>query len=82
MKIQQLQRIPSCITVMQQMRDELVSYRQIASLEILKPALEQMDLWTFWKSNALSLPNYFIAAYTVALVPRSSADCDIDYLLD
>ena len=56
--------------------DELVSYRQIASLEISKPALEQMDLWTFWKSNALSPPNYFIAACTVALVPPSSAVCE------
>ena len=35
-----------------------------------------MDLWAFWKSNALSLPNYFIAACTVALVPPSSAVCE------
>ena len=75
-EIEQLQRIPSCITVMQKMREELVSYRQIASLEISKPALEQMDVWTLWKSNALSLPNYFIAACTVALVPPSSAVCE------
>ena len=33
-EIEQLQRIPSCITLMQKLRDELVSYRQIASLEI------------------------------------------------
>ena len=39
-EIEQLQRIRSCITVMQKMRDELVSYRQIASLEISKPALK------------------------------------------
>ena len=53
-----------------------MSYRHIARVEISKSALEQIDFWTFWKSNALSLPNYFIAACAVAVVPPSSAVCE------
>ena len=34
---------------------------------------EQIGSWTFWTTYALALPNYFIVACTVALVPPSSA---------
>ena len=75
-EIEQLQRIPCCILMMKELRVEIVSYRIRATLEIRKPALEQTDLWTFWTRNALILPNYFIVACTVALIPPSSAVCE------
>ena len=37
---------------------------------------EQIDFLTFWTTYALALPNYFIVACTVALVPPSSALCE------
>ena len=33
-------------------------------------------MWTFWTTYALALPNYFIVACTVALVPPSFAVCE------
>ena len=35
-----------------------------------------IDLWNFWTTYALALPNYFIVACTVAPVPPSSAICE------
>ena len=58
------------------MREELENYRDLSVRETLKPKEEQIDLWTFWTTYALALPNYFIVAYTVALVPPSSAVCE------
>ena len=37
---------------------------------------EQIDFLTFWTTYALALPNYFVVACTVALVPPSSALCE------
>jgi hypothetical protein len=59
------------------LRDELENYRDISVRETLKPIEEQMDLWTFWTTYALAIPNYFIVACTVALIPPSSAVCEI-----
>eukprot|EP00596_Hydrurales_sp_CCMP1899_P005209 CAMPEP_0119035962 /NCGR_PEP_ID=MMETSP1177-20130426/3286_1 /TAXON_ID=2985 /ORGANISM="Ochromonas sp, Strain CCMP1899" /LENGTH=724 /DNA_ID=CAMNT_0006994953 /DNA_START=56 /DNA_END=2227 /DNA_ORIENTATION=- len=75
-EIEQLQRIPSCIRTMHKLREELENYRDISVTEALKPMEEQMDLWTFWTTHALSLPNYFIVACIVALIPPSSAVCE------
>ena len=47
------------------------NYRDLSVRETLNQ--ERHDLWTFWTTYALALPNYFIVACTVALVPPSSA---------
>ena len=75
-EIEQLQRIPSCILTIHRLREELENYRDLSVRESLKPMEEQIDLWTFWTTYALALPNYFIVACTVALVPPSSAVCE------
>ena len=75
-EIEQLQRIPSCILTIHRLREELENYRDLSVRETLKPMEEQIDLWTFWTTYALALPNYFIVACTVALVPPSSAVCE------
>ena len=72
-EIQQLRRIPSCILTIHRLREELENYRDLSVRETLKPMEEQIDLWTFWTTYALAIPNYFIVACTVALVPPSSA---------
>ena len=48
------------------------NYRDLSVRETLKPMEKQIDLWTFWTTYALALPNYFIVACTVALVPPSA----------
>ena len=75
-EIEQLQRFPWCLQTIQKLRDETENYRDISTAETSKPTLEQTDLWSFWKSNALILPNYFSVACTVALIPPSSAVCE------
>ena len=47
-----LERIPSCIRIMQKLRDELELYREHAKIEMSKPVLIRKDLWTFWTFNA------------------------------
>ena len=49
---EQLSRIPSCIRIMQKLRDELELYREHAKIEMSKPVLNRKDLWTFWTFNA------------------------------
>ena len=51
-EIEQLQRIPSCIHMMQKLRDEAELYRDHAKIEISKPVQNRKNLWTFWKFNA------------------------------
>ena len=51
-EIEQLSRIPSCIRIMQKLRDELEFYREHAKIEMSKPVLNRKDLWTFWTFNA------------------------------
>ena len=75
-EIQQLRRISSCILKIHRLREELENYRDLSERETLKPMEEQIDLWTFWTTYALALPNYFIIACTVSLVPPSSAVCE------
>ena len=75
-KVEQLSRIPSCIRIMQKLRDELELYREHAKIEMSKPVLIRKDLWTFWTSHALILPIFFAAASTVALISPSSAVCE------
>ena len=60
----------------QKLRDETENYRDISTAETSKPILEQTDLWSFWKPNALILPIFFSVACTVALIPPSSAVCE------
>ena len=73
---EQLQRISSCILTIHRLREELENYRDLSVRDSLKPMEEEIDLWTFWTTYALALPNYFIVACTVALVPPSSAVCE------
>ena len=75
-EVEQLSRIPSCIRIMQKLRDELDLYREHAKIEMSKPVLNRKNLWTFWTYNALILPNYFAVASTVALISPSSAVCE------
>ena len=56
-EVEQLSRIPSCIRIMQKLRDELELYRKHAKIEMSKPVLIRKDLWTIWTFNALILPN-------------------------
>ena len=51
-EVEQLSRIPSCIRIMQKLRDELELYREHAKIEMSKPVLNRKDLWTFWTFNA------------------------------
>ena len=58
-EVEQLSRIPSCIRIMQKLRDELELYREYAKIEMSKPVLIRKDLWTFWTFDALTLPIFF-----------------------
>ena len=60
-EVEQLSRIPSCIRIMQKLRDELELYREDAKIEMSKPVFTRKDLWTFWTFNALILTNYSTA---------------------
>ena len=75
-EVEQLQQMPCCILTIPRLREELENYRELSVRETLKPMEEQIDLWTFWTTYALALPNNFIVACTVAPVPPSSAICE------
>jgi hypothetical protein len=69
-EIVQLNRIPACIGMLEDLKLKLPNYQTLAKAENEKE--NRMELWLFWVAHILNLPSWFSAAENVALIQPSS----------
>jgi hypothetical protein len=65
-----LERLPGCIDLLPQLRNQLPTYKTIAEVEVQQP--KQKDLWIFWVANMLNLDHWYLGAEYIALIQPSS----------
>ena len=75
-EIVHVNNVAICVDYLAQLTAELANFKALADAEMLKPGEERADLWSFWLTHTIELPNWYKCARDIVLITPSS--CSVE----